>query len=206
MSKMKIPDYYRQFQNQPAKEEEEVKKPEQKTQPQKPEEKKEPPVSKETSKVKDKTFLFQGNGFTVDHLEDWQDKTLYTITGPVTDGIQHNVIITIDKENPFDTLIEYADWHIKTLENELKGCTLLKQGETKLTNGTDAYEAIFKWYPTDELRIYQQQIYVIVENVAYKLTASFTKKTRKTLGPQVERMMLSFNPVPKSEKNNELKK
>jgi hypothetical protein len=204
---MDIPEYYKQFQNQPPKKEEEQKKSEQKEQPsQKPEQKQETQKLSQSPSVKDKTVLYQGNGFTIDQLEDWQDKTLYTITGPVTDGVQHNVIITVDKENPFDTLVEYAEWHIKTLENELKGCTLLKQGETKLINGTDAYEAIFKWYPTDELRIYQQQIYVLVEKIAYQLTASFTKKTRKTLGPQVERMMLSFSPVPKSEKNNEVKK
>jgi len=204
---MKIPDYYKQFQNQPAKEDKEEKKPEQKEQlSQKAAPKQEQQVSREKTQVTDKTVLFQGNGFTVDQLEDWQDKTLYTITGPVTDGIQHNVIITIDNEVPFDTLVEYADWHIKALENELKGCTLLKKGETKLTNGTDAYEAIFKWYPTDELRIYQQQIFILIEKIAYKLTASFTKKTRKTLGPQVERMMLSFNPVQKPENNNEVKK
>ncbi len=192
---MKIPDYYKQFQNQPAKKEEEAKKPEQKEELQKLEEKKEPLVSKESTKVNDNTVLFQGNGFTISQLEEWEDKTIYTLTGPVTDGIQHNVILNIDKEVPFETLEEYADWQIKTLETELKGCTLLKRGETKLTNGTEAYEAIFKWYPVEDIRIYQHQIYVLIEKTAYKLTASFTKKTRKTLGPQVERMMLSFNPV-----------
>jgi hypothetical protein len=203
---MKIPDYYKQFQNQPAKKEEEAKKPEAKEQPQKPEQKQEPPLSKKPTKVTDKTKLFQGNGFTINQLEEWEDKTIYTLTGPVTDGIQHNVILNIDKKVPFETLEEYADWQIKTLETELKGCTLLKRGETKLTNGTEAYEAIFKWYPTDEIRIYQHQIYVLVEKTAYKFTASFTKKTRKTLGPQVERMMLSLNPFSKQDNNSKTKK
>lgn len=70
---------------------------------------------------------------------------------------------------------------------------LLKRGETRLTNGTDAYEAVFSWYPTDQVRIYQHQIFVLVEKIAYKMTASFTKKTRQTIGPAVERMMLSLN-------------
>ena len=129
-------------------------------------------------------------------LEDWQDKTIYTLAGPVTDGIQHNVIINVDPDLPFENLIDYAEWQIKTLEEELKGCTLLKKDETKLTNGMDAYEAIFSWFPTDDIKIYQHQIFVLVEKTAYKLTASFTKKTRQTLGPQVLRMMLSFDPKP----------
>jgi hypothetical protein len=191
---MDIPEYYKQFQNQPPKKEEEAKKSEQKEQSsQKPLQKQETQKPSQAPQVKDKTILFQGNGFTINQLDDWEDKTLYTLTGPVTDGIQHNVIITIDNEPAFDNLLEYADLQITTLEKELKSCMLLKRGETKLTNGTDAYEAIFSWYPTDELRIYQHQIFVLVEKVAYKMTASFTKKTRKTIGPAVERMMLSLN-------------
>ncbi len=189
---MKIPDYYRQFQNQPAEEKKEEKSQDTAAAPvqQKPPGQKpvQPPAEK------DKTVIFQGNGFTVNQLEEWTDKTIYSITGPVTDGIQHNVIINVDHENAYDSLIDYADWQIKTLEEELKGCTLLKRGETKLTNGTEAYEAIFSWYPLDDFRIYQHQIYLLIDNIAYKLTASFTKKTRQTIGPSIVRMMLSFNP------------
>jgi hypothetical protein len=114
----------------------------------------------------------------------------------VTNGIQHNIIITIDHEIQFDSVEAYAEWQISALEDELKGCRLLKKGKLQLINELPAYEAVFRWYPTDELRIYQQQIFVLVNSIGYKLTASFTKKTRKTLGPQVERMMLSFNPQP----------
>ncbi len=192
---MKIPDYYRQFQTDSKKEEkpsgeieaksnrEEIKK--------KPDQPNQKPQSK---KVDDKIKIFQGNGFVLNQIEEWEDKTIYTLTGPVTDGIQHNVIINIDKDAPFDSVLDYADWQIKTLEDELKGCMLLKRGATKLNNGTEAYEAIFKWYPVNDFRIYQHQIYVLIDKTAYKLTASFTKKTRQTLGPQVERMMLSFIP------------
>ncbi len=188
---MKIPDYYRQFQNQPG-EEKSDKLPEvdQATPPQQKQQTQQPAQS---PAEKDKTIVFQGNGFILNQLEDWEDKTIYTITGPVIDGIQHNVIINVDRENAFDNVIDYAEWQIKTIEEELKGSTLLKRGETKLTNGTDAYEAIFSWYPLDDFRIYQHQVYVLINNVAYKMTASFTKKTRQTIGPAIVRMMLSFN-------------
>jgi hypothetical protein len=188
---MKIPDYYRQFQNQPEqKKEQEAKSPKEELR-----KKQDQPAEKtKPKKIEDKTVIFQGNGFTIKQLADWQDKTIYTLTGPVTDGIQHNVIINIDKDVPFDSLSDFADFQIKTLEQELKGCMLLKRGATKLDYGTEAYEAIFKWYPVNEFRIYQHQIYVLIDKTAYKLTASFTKKTRQTIGPQVERMMLSFNP------------
>jgi hypothetical protein len=114
--------------------------------------------------------------------------------GPVEDGIQHNLIIIVEEDVPFDSLLEYADWQIVALEAELKGCRLLKREEISLANGIPAYRAIFRWYPTDELRVYQEQIFVLVGETGYKLTTTFTKKTRKTLGPQVERILLNFQP------------
>ena len=145
--------------------------------------------------IKEKPFLlYHGHGFTLAFPEHWHDQTIYTLTGPVTNGIQHNIIINVEYETTFERLRDYAEWQVRSLETELKAFVLLKKGAIKLTNGLDAYRTVFRWYPTDELRIYQVQIYVLHLNNAYKLTASFTKKTRKTLGPQIERMMLSFQP------------
>jgi hypothetical protein len=141
---------------------------------------------------------YRGDLFTMRLYDDWQDKTIYTIAGPVTDGIQHNIIINLNPDVETDSLRDYADWQIASLTGELKGCRVLYQGPITLANGLSAYKAIFCWYPTEELRIYQEQIYVLVGTAGYNLTASFTKKTRKTLGPLVERMMLSFNPVPQT--------
>ena len=141
---------------------------------------------------------YRGNLFSMRLYEDWQDKTIYTISGPVTDGIQHSIIINLNPDVDTDSLRDYADGNIACLTNELKGCRLLLQAPITLANGLPAYKAIFCWFPTEELRIYQEQIYVLVGSTGYNLTASFTKKTRKTLGPQVERMMLSFNPINQS--------
>jgi hypothetical protein len=173
---MKIPDYYKKYQSQSA-------------------------VSSMSSGETTMTQpdrIFRGNTFTLQIYDDWQDKTIYTIAGPVSDGIQHSIIISLNPDVETDILRDYADWNIATLTGELKGCRLLKQGPITLANGLPAYKAIFCWYPTEELRIYQEQIYVLVGTTGYNLTASFTKKTRKTLGPLVERMMLSFNPVPQT--------
>lgn len=188
---MKIPDYYRQFQSKPEEKKETDKKVESSSSPDTVV-KEQPKI--QPKKVEDKTKPYNADQFSLSMLEDWQDKTIFTLTGPVTDGIQHNVIINIDPDCQFDNVIEYAEWQIKTLEDELKGCILLKEGELKLDDGSDAYEAIFSWYPTDDLRIYQHQIYTLKDKTAYKMTASFTKKTRQTIGPSVVRMMLSFKP------------
>jgi len=144
--------------------------------------------------VEKPNILFIANSFRINLYENWQDKTIHTLTGPVTDGIQHNIIITHEFDVEMDSVKDYGEWQIEGVINSLKGCLLLKKGYKKLYNEIEAYEAIFRWYPTDDLRIYQHQIYVLHNKTGYKLTASFTKKTRKTLGSQVERMMLSFSP------------
>ena len=139
-------------------------------------------------------IFYQSDKFKINIYEDWQDKTIHTLTGPVTDGIQHNIIITHELDVEMDSVEDFGEWQVEGVTDLLKSCMLLKKGFKKLYNGMEAYEAIFSWYPTDDLRIYQHQIYVLHNKIGYKLTASFTKKTRKTLGPQVERMMLSFEP------------
>ena len=152
------------------------------------------PESSDKKKMDD-YITYNAEKFVINIDKEWKDKTIFTLTGPVSDGIQHNILITMEEDIPFDAVIDYAEWQIAALEDELKGCLLLLKGEVKLDNGMPAYEAMFSWYPSDDLRIYQHQIFVLHENKGYKLTASFTKKTRKTLGPEVERMMLSFKPI-----------
>lgn len=170
---MKNPDYYKKYQSQSAASS----------------------MSSGETMMTHPDRLFRGNIFSLQICDDWQDKTIYTISGPVTDGIQHSIIINLNPDVDTDSLRDYADGNIACLTNELKGCRLLLQAPITLANGLPAYKAIFCWFPTEELRIYQEQIYVLVGTAGYNLTASFTKKTRKTLGPRVERMMLSFNPI-----------
>jgi hypothetical protein len=153
-----------------------------------------PPVAHQGPVAEGPDKLFRGNSFTLNLYDGWQDETLYTIVGPVTDGVQHNIIVVMNRDVPTTALVDYADWNAASVEGELKGCRMLKKEQIKLDNGMPAFRAIFRWYPSDALRIFQEQVYVLVGTTGFKLTASFTKKTRKTIGPSVERMMLSFTP------------
>jgi len=155
---------------------------------------------KKTEQQTESLRIYRGNSFNIDQPKEWQDRTIHTLIGPIEDDIQHNILITIDENVPFDSLLDYADWQITAMEESLKGCRLLKREEILLNNGLPAYRAVFRWYPSDSLRVYQDHIFVLVDKTAYKLTTTFTKKTRKTLGPAVERILLSFQPEKASEK------
>ena len=137
---------------------------------------------------------YRGNGFTINQPEEWQDETVYTLTGPIEDGVKHNVLINVEQDVEVDSVADHADRQIEALTVQLHGCRFLKRGEICLNNGLEAYEAVFRWYPAEEVRLYQRQIYVLFENTAYTLTSTFTKKSRKIIGPEVDRIMMSFRP------------
>lgn len=135
---------------------------------------------------------FRGNTFKINTPEGWQDITVYTIAGPVEDEMQHNIVVNIARDLEADSVTTLGKLQIETLEAQLQGLRILKHGEITLNNGQEAYEVIFRWEPTNFGRLYQQQIYVLSGKTAYTLTTSFTKKTRKTKGPLVNRIMMSF--------------
>jgi len=183
---MDIPEYYRKFQEQSARIDSPVT----------------PPPIEQKQTEPQKSEIFECNSFTIEKPEDWKGKTIYTLTGPVENTIQHNVIITVEENSPFNTLLDYADWHIHSLEKELKDCRLLKKDKKSLSNGIDAYEAIFSWFPTSGLEIIQRQVFVLENGTGFKLTAAFTQESFDNLGPKVEMMMLSFNPLSHTNPNS----
>ncbi|MEM1125566.1 MAG: DcrB-related protein [Bacteroidota bacterium] len=138
---------------------------------------------------------YRAQTFDLRLAEGWDDQTVYTLLGPVEDDVQHNVTVVVGSDiNEEMTLIEFAQTHIQTVEQQLKGCRVLLKERVALASGRPAVRAIYVWYPTEEVRLYQEQLYILDTPRSYILTASFSKKTRKTLGPAVERMMLSFEP------------
>lgn len=137
---------------------------------------------------------YRADAFALDLRPGWEDRTVYVLEGPFEHEFQHSLTINVDRQAGDVMLLDYADMQIENQLETLHGCRLLKQGHTQLDNGLTAYRAVFVWYPTEERRLYQDQLFVVHRGVGYRLTASFTKKTRKTLGPRVERAMHSFEP------------
>jgi hypothetical protein len=179
---MKIPDYYKNYQRKTPG-------------PPSPPDRKTPPGPSGGRPIKPPDRLYRADAFRLKLYPDWVDKTIFSLIGPVTNGIQHNITITVEPDVEVDNLRDYADMNIQPLETELKGCRILLREDIRLANGTPAHRVIYKWYPAEDMRVYQEMILLLAEETGYKLTATFTKKTRKTLGPQVERMMLSLEPT-----------
>lgn len=195
-----IPDYYKHFTEQPPSEPAEENEADPSSDERRgmpiPESSREPRTQKSSPDVAQEFHgrTYQADSFSVDIPEDWTDRTVFTLVGPVTDGVTHNITVIRQSDLETDSLEAFADLQIQSLESELKGCRLLLREPVRLASDEEAYRAIFVWWPTEEKRLYQEQIYVLHEGTGFTLTASFSKKSRKTIGPLIERAMLTFRP------------
>ena len=132
--------------------------------------------------------------FKLDIPPGWLDQTVYTYKGPDDSGIQHNLVLMIDSESQPGDLLVYAKQRIQTLTQTLSGFELLNEQPKKLKSGFDVYEVIYKWIPTEGKVIFQKQVYLIANGIVYNFTASFSKKTIKTIGTDVDAIIESFKP------------
>ncbi len=148
--------------------------------------------SEEESQPAKQPSIYQGDGFTIERPEGWKQNTVHLLLGPVVDSIQHSIIVTADEELDCKLLSDYAEMQVTALEQQLIGYRLLKREDISLADGTPAHKIVFRWDPTDQFPIYQEQIYVFVDGMGYKITASFSRKTRKIYGKEMEKIMLSF--------------
>jgi hypothetical protein len=137
---------------------------------------------------------FTGNGFSLIMADGWVDQTVYTLKGPDDSGVQHNLVLMVDSESKPGDLLIYAKQRIQTLIQTLSGFELLSEQPKKLKSGLDIYEVVYKWIPTEGKIIFQKQVYLIANGIAYNFTASFSKKTIKTIGTEVEAIIDSFKP------------
>lgn len=142
------------------------------------------------------TRTFVADRFTIDLGEEWTDRTAYVLMGPQEHDLQHTITVATDDTAGDVDVLAYAYPQIDGMVETLKGCRCQARGLTRLDCGVPAYFAAFVWWPSDERRVYQEIWFVLHEGTGYRITASFTRKTRKTLGPSVRRAVHGFIPGP----------
>ncbi|MBW2662689.1 MAG: DcrB-related protein [Deltaproteobacteria bacterium] len=137
-------------------------------------------------------YTILNNRFGLQIPQEWEDQTVYRFKGPEEDGINHNIIVTIENQVDIPDLATYADMKIKAVETELQGYHELKRGQLLLNNQLPAYELVCKWCPVEAMEVYQRSIYILHNETGYILTATFSKKTWKTRGTEIDKILKSF--------------
>lgn len=136
------------------------------------------------------------NLFRIILPDEWEDRTVFTYFGPHDSGIQHNLTVNVDPTpSEKKDLVQYARSQTSNNESEFPGFTMIAQREKELPQGLPAYEIVYKYCPVDGMVIFQKQIFILAEGKGYILTASFSKKTMKTIARVVDQIIASFTPV-----------
>lgn len=127
--------------------------------------------------------------------DDWTNNTVYTYMGPDENGLQHILNLTTDTFAGKSDLVAYARERIEIVLENIHSAEVLLEEERTLENGHQAYVCVYKWSPSSEQIVYQKLVYMIVNKIGYNFLANFTKKTIKTIGIEVDRIINSLTPV-----------
>ena len=126
---------------------------------------------------------------------EWVDKTSYIIVGPEEDGIQHNIMVKIEDNAEVLDVATLAQEKIKELSIALEAFEELNEGPVQLNESLPAYEVLYKWMPNGKREVYQRMMFVLSEQSVFTLTVTFSEKTFKRLGSQVDSIYKSFTVV-----------
>ena len=134
------------------------------------------------------------NRFKIELPDGWEDQTVHYFMGPEESGLQHSLSLQVDTQPDTDELADYARERIAQVLESIPGVEILKEDEKQLPGGVPAYEAVYKWAPSEDKVVFQKMVFVKHNDVMYNFNATFTKKTIKTLGVEVDRMIAEFIP------------
>jgi len=134
------------------------------------------------------------NQFRIDLPDGWEDRTAYQYMGPDDSGIQHILQLVIDPDVEGADLNEYARTRFDAAMSSLQGAEVLKQEEKTLPGGRQVFECVYKWVPVDGRIMFNKVVYMIIGKSGYTFSANFSKKTIKTIGVEVDRIIDSFTP------------
>lgn len=70
---------------------------------------------------------------------EWQDSSVYAITGPTIDGVTHNITINIDDEVKADSVHDFAAQEFVLVEAQLEKCRMFVDDPVELDCGEPAY-------------------------------------------------------------------
>lgn len=135
------------------------------------------------------------NMFSLTLPEGWIDNTVFTYQGLQESGVQHNLVLVIDPAVEKDIgVTTYAKQQIENSKLALPGFEMINEEEKTIPSSIPAYEIVYKYIPSDDVVIFQKQVFMIIDGKGYSFTSSFSKKTLKTIAHEVDEIINSFIP------------
>lgn len=154
----------------------------------------EPLQSSNNQSGTDPSSLHCADQFTIDLRSDWQNETVYRLEGPTKDGQQHVIQINVEPDVSAGTVADYARPRLNQQKEMRTEGSILEQALTQLDNGMPAYHAVLSSTGTDDERQYQEAMYVLHNEIGYRLSATYTRPTHPSVGNTIRRIFRSFEP------------
>ena len=132
--------------------------------------------------------------FKINLPDGWEDQTVYTFRGPDNSGVQHMMMLNVDRHLQAEDITSFAEEKTDPIIQALQGVEVLKDEEVTLENGNPVYEFVYKWVPSDGNVIFQKHVFVIKDGIGFNFSAGFSKKTIKTIGTQMSEIVESLLP------------
>jgi hypothetical protein len=125
----------------------------------------------------------------------WEDETIFSYKGPDDSGVQHRITLVIDRATDAASPEEFARPRIDTVMATLQGAEILKEEPKELASGIPGYEVVYKWIPVGSAARFVRNVYLLADGAGYTFSGTFSKKTLKTIGVEMDRMIESFAPA-----------
>jgi hypothetical protein len=131
--------------------------------------------------------------FQLSFPDGWEETTVFTYNGPFDSGVQHNLVLSIvsgqDKEMDVKT---FAKGCLKASSVSLPGFEMINETEGNHPLGVPMYIVVYKYSPSDQVSYFQKQYYLMINGKAYIFTATFSKKTLKSMATVVDQVVGSL--------------
>ena len=132
--------------------------------------------------------------FYIDLPKGWSDQTVYAFCGPVVDGVNHMMLLAIDRNLQYDDIEEFKRVKMTPIVEGLAGLEVLKDEEVTVEGGHPAWEYVYKWIPGEGVVVIQKYVFVLADDMGYTFSCRFSKKTIQTVGLQVKDLIESLVP------------
>lgn len=133
--------------------------------------------------------------FALNLPEGWTDTTVYTFEGPDDSGVRHNLVVSVTPLEKDIGVVQFAKSQLELSTQALPGLEITGQSESSLPSGVPAYIVVYRFTSAENTTVYQKQYYVKVGERGYTFTASFSKKTLKTIAAEVDRIVGGFREI-----------
>ncbi len=134
---------------------------------------------------------FFGDAFSLSLPEEWKNETVYQLREADSDTLR--IEMSIDRDLETRSELEYGERQVDVQLDAVPGGRVLDTQLVELDGAGTGYWVLTSWSSGDESLV-RDQLFVVQDEVGYRLTVTTTRDERLQLQPQIERTFRSFHP------------